>query len=124
MSDPNEPGALRLYVGVTNDGRANATICRLCWSQEESPTFPEKLANDWASSLFVKAGITDHGPWLPIDEGMETPFWVLGFVEYKTLGDNLFKSHFCYRVGKADTRYGGPPLECAIVPCENRPQDS
>jgi hypothetical protein len=97
-------------VELANIGTGAAHVESVAWSylSKGFAAWPERMKVTDYHPFVVAAGASERSPHLGVEKFPKEPFWLVGTVEYSTLGTSRFQSHFCYKAMFHDEAGYGP----------------
>jgi len=93
---------MELALTVMNYGRSNAVVTNVGWTLGYGPLYPAKSQFEKWPVDFVPTGEKTEISPLGSSTPAHYPAFVLGYIEYQTLGSFSFRTHFCFKIEPAD----------------------
>ncbi len=121
----NQPHLLTGFLKLSNYGSGGAVIEKIRYCIQEDGEWPVAFDSRIDESAFVETGGQSSAFHLKLNAVAPNVFFLLGEIEYTTLGDEMFVSRFCYHAELLDSgNLGGASAVGRMRKFPSTPQDT
>ena len=121
----NQPHLLTGFLKLSNYGSGGAIIEQIRYCLQEDGEWPAEFDSRIDESAFVETGGQSSAFHLKLNAVAPNAFFLLGEIEYTTLGDERFVARFCYHAELLDSgNLGGASATGRMRKFPSTPQDT